>query len=483
MRGLIIPILLLASASLAATARATEEWSRDEVAARFAEQNAPGQVGTGSANEVSGMTAVDNRLTHYPFFDGPTYPDNYQAIAAFLVKLQVLDPADPDYGGMREGEHLPMYIETDNTTESIWVWTRYTELTGDSTFVPNIEAAWQYVLSHPAYQEDGGGPYGYYSMYNCGWALTAEPAYRRVFGDSQYEGYARLCADHVLSNPLELSDLLNRFSEAFAIGALYRFAIEQGNPAYESHALTRGGLLKAHVESSPAQLGRETWALSGGTLFWGIVESVWAANPEGRQAWVDTYDNYLDTYDPAGTWHTAHNGWYALAHAAAWSSTASAEPKGRHRFLVELLLAQDGDNDGGIPAEEDDSDDEDQSWVTNYLAFMGLHPVDLAIDVEVEPATYTIPDGGTLMLDLGVSHNLPDAGLYFLIAFLAPPSSGPMLLGFCAVFMQPKSEVAVPDCPLPFPPGSPLGEWQLELSAYDLTPSRVDREVIQFVVQ
>jgi hypothetical protein len=50
--------------------------------------------------------------------------DDYIAAAWFIASMQVSDTTSADYGGIREGEHLPDIIQTDNTSESIWIFSR-----------------------------------------------------------------------------------------------------------------------------------------------------------------------------------------------------------------------------------------------------------------------------------------------------------------------------------------------------------------------
>ena len=39
----------------------------------------------------------------------------------FIASMQVTDDQDPEYGGIREGEELQEIVQTDNTSESIWM--------------------------------------------------------------------------------------------------------------------------------------------------------------------------------------------------------------------------------------------------------------------------------------------------------------------------------------------------------------------------
>ncbi|MCP4631561.1 MAG: hypothetical protein GY855_01450, partial [candidate division Zixibacteria bacterium] len=70
--------------------------------------------------------------------------DEYAQSAEFIKTMQYLEPNE-DFGGIMEGEHLLDIIQTDNTTESIWIWSRYYQLTGDNQYYQNILNSWQYI--------------------------------------------------------------------------------------------------------------------------------------------------------------------------------------------------------------------------------------------------------------------------------------------------------------------------------------------------
>ena len=78
----------------------------------------------------------------------------------FVARYQVSDSSSANFGGIIEAEHLPTTIETDNTQEAIWVWTRWHELTGRDDYRTNIRRAWHYVMTFPAYREGSGSPVG-----------------------------------------------------------------------------------------------------------------------------------------------------------------------------------------------------------------------------------------------------------------------------------------------------------------------------------
>jgi len=76
----------------------------------------------------------------------------------FVASYQVSDSLSSNFGGVIEAEHLPNIIETDNTQEAIWIWSRWYELTGRDDFHENIRRAWIYVKNNPAFRENNGDP-------------------------------------------------------------------------------------------------------------------------------------------------------------------------------------------------------------------------------------------------------------------------------------------------------------------------------------
>lgn len=340
------------------------------------------------------------------------FEEDYNRAALFLKTLQVMEPG-PVFGGMREAEHMLNIIQTDNTEEAVWIWSRYFELTGDESIIQNIEDAWTYIWNFPSWREEGGShpSYGYYRYYVGGWGLLAEMKYRQVFGDSSHRAYADSAADYYLQNGLNHEyNTLNLMVKAWAMGCLYLYGEEVGNPSYTFHADWEATRMKAWVEADPShRLALEDWAMSGGAVVWGLANSYFRANPDQAPAWMATYAPYMKTFDPSGSWVLAHNAWYALGHWTAYRATADLVYRDNHHFLTDTLLAQDGDLDGGIPAHFDDSDDMDQSWCTAYLGFMSLNPlVEAWVSVVIAPQNAPVvipPEGGEFSCDGSVGNN------------------------------------------------------------------------------
>jgi len=362
MRSLLVATLVFAAA---APALATPYWTAED--AERARQEAPLE-----------------RPALPPPTRGAADPlDDFVAAVWFIASMQVSDSTSADYGGIREGEHLLEIIQTDNTSESIWMFSRYFELTGDAAILPYLEASWTYVNNHPAYDEEGGflPCCGYYRHYNCGWALRAGLKYEEVFADPTHQAYVDSCANYLVANNLNLSG--NQFNVdvnppvlAWAAGNLRAYGVAKSDPDWMLNGWLRGNRVKGWVEANPAILGTEEWAMSGGAVMWGLLESYFDEFPGEEAAWVATYAADMDTVSDAGSWENAWQGWYALGEKRLEESTGDGVWGDRHLALTEYLLAfDDTDDDGGIPANPNDLDTQDQAWVTAYLGFMGLEPL------------------------------------------------------------------------------------------------------------
>jgi hypothetical protein len=353
-------------------------------------------------------------------FTGASYLENLIEAAAFIATLQVADPDTIAYGGMREGEHLPLVIQSDNTQESVWVWSRYRMLTGDATHDANVEAAWQYLMNFPGYSEEGGtGPLGYYRVYNCAWGLWAVMGYEEAYGDTSYKSYGDSCAAYLMAYPLDIFTnvipykTLNGMVESWAVGSLYHYGEHRGDLSLMLAAARMGLDIKTWVEDNPTRgLGQENWALSGGATMWGLVNSYFKKRPDLLRNWLAVYASYLKPYDDSGTWNSAHNLWYSLGHYAVWDATGSSARKVNHRLLIQAMRGLDTDDDGGIPAQTDDPDSTDQSWVTNYLSFMGFNILIPAGDVTVKAEEYVVHQGGMLNVSVAVANNTDSSLTY-----------------------------------------------------------------------
>jgi hypothetical protein len=315
--------------------------------------------------------------------------------AAFIATLQVSDTASAEYGGMREGEHLPHIIQTDNTSESIWMWAHYYDLTGDDTYHDNIDAAWEYCMNFPAYNEEGSDSdiTGYYRRYNCAWAVRAEMEYRRVYGDTSYAWYGDSCASYLCHNPLKMRSLfgmyrkLNGLIMGWAVGNLYDYGLYVGSPVFTSKAVAMSDSVRDWADANPNRLAWMEWAMEGGSVMWGVVNSWFQEHPEDLVAWVDSMAPFLNTEIDSSTYQNAWRGWAALGQCTAAEVLDSQAYAGYFKHLCDTLVLNDGDLDGGIPVIDAEPDNYDQSWVTNYLGFMCMDKLLTISGAASEPET------------------------------------------------------------------------------------------------
>jgi len=217
--------------------------------------------------------------------DRLSYLDDFEAAVWFIASLQVMEPSDSSYGGIREAEHDLDVIQTDNTSESIWMFSRYYELTGDPAILPHLAASWVYVNTYPAYAEEGDSGLftGYYRYYNCGWAVRAGMKYEQVFGDLTHKTYVDSCASYLADHNLQLTGAGGLYDEvnppvvAWGGGNLHEYGVAEGDSLWRDAGWKRGRRAKNWVEADPAILAHERWAMSGGAVMWGILD--WLNHP------------------------------------------------------------------------------------------------------------------------------------------------------------------------------------------------------------
>lgn len=351
--------------ALAPLASATPYWGPDDV------QNRTQSIPKTPEARTIPNTPTGARTT--------SYADEFAREAAFLNTWQV-HTAGADFGGIIEGEALQSIIQTDNTSEAIWVWSRYFEVTGDNQYHQNIIDAFSYSLNHPAYNEEGGSTpnLGYYRMYNCGWAMRAEQKYRDVYHDPTFKPYGDSCASYVRYHTLSHSgsvfyDSLNTAVLSWAVGNLYNAGIHENRPEWRTAAFAQArDKVKVWVEQGPHVLGNQTWAMSGGATMWGLLSSYFAEVPDSTETWVPRYKGYMDVFSDPGDFTNAWDGWYAYGHRAVGLALRDPAELAMHINLTDYLVAEDGDSDGGIPAKPQDTDQMDQTWVSNYMVAFGL---------------------------------------------------------------------------------------------------------------
>ena len=457
----------LALLALVSLTPAQDYWSL----ARIAEVEAAEQQLSGIPSSAISGSATSGPATQA----GASVTPGSAAFTAFDPLAQLLEEATfltvhqvaggKNKGGMREGEALPNIIQTDNTTESIWVWSHYRARTGDTRFDANLASAWGYVEANPAWLEEGGGGLsGYYRIYNCAWGLIAEPEYRAATGDTSHLAYAQQCAQYLKTHFLNVSPV-NTMIKGWAAGALYEFGVQQGDPTYIARAVQLGDKARATVEANPTWLSSEAWAMSGGAIVWGVLRSTFRANPGGK-AWAETYAPLMKDWDPNGNWNLASNGWYALGHDAAWEATANPAFLRTHYDTQLRLLSRDFDNDGGIPTQTSNGSFQDETWVSNYLMFMGTERIAEPLDVAAASDAFTLQAGVPWLVDVTLSSQDPVnfiAGIARLE--LTGPGFGPLpVIAPRTLVLAPLGVTPTYTYAVPLGAGAPPGVYTVEFS-------------------
>ncbi len=295
--------------------------------------------------------------------------DNFTKTAQFFATLQGVD------GGMNEAEDIA-FENTDNTLESIWVWCRYYELTGDNTYFPSVLNAWNYSIAHPAWLEPDSG-----KVYSSSWALAAEQRFRNAYNNWTYSWYANASMQFISSvSGMEPDIFLFPFEtrvhiRGWAAGNMYMYALDTGNATARWEAVGYGNATMTEMENDPSLLSTESWALAGGTSMWGIWKSSMQEFP--NVTWMQTYGPFLETQvvNPGsgpGRSQVGWEAWYAGGHLGIWDITGEDIYYLNFLNLTDRQMAADGDDDGGLPTNYGDPDNTDESWVTSYRAYMIL---------------------------------------------------------------------------------------------------------------
>jgi hypothetical protein len=372
--------VLLAVLALASAALATRMWTRDESESFYRSYQPEWLPRPESLNY------------------GPrrfNYLRQIKLTCDFVASYQVSDSLSADFGGIIEAEHMLTTIESDNTHEAIWIWSRWYELTGRDDYGENIRRAWIYLKNFPAFREHGGVPsQTWYAIWNCGLGFMTEAEYRRAYGDSSFLAYADTCRSFYIENPLTNTAALDYFVTSQSSGMAMEYAREMTDTVLHDSALARGQRVKTWIEAGAAsRLGSQSWAMCGGTAFWGIVHTVGKEDTAAGKLWIQTYGDSLPGFYPTGLWNCSHNIWLANACRASAELSHDTLSWMMHQYLADTLLMRDTDDDGGIPATWTDPDTMDQTWVSTYLDFMGMDVfVTPTYNTDVATLEFVAPD-------------------------------------------------------------------------------------------
>jgi len=348
------------------------------------------------------------------------YPYNYYArymlCANWLHPLQVTTN-DVNYGGQREGEGgYYDIIQTDNTQEAIVIWSNARLLSGNDTlFQTELPRSWIYLRQFPAWLEEGSNG-DYYRSHNSCWGIAATMAYITASHDSSVIGYGDSCANYIRDYPCVGSYSFD--AEGMATGALALYARWRGgsnSARWLDTALARGQRLRLTIQTNPSYyLGNSGagWALSGGCAFWGVVNSICREDTTFGIPWINQYAPSIGVRGGTASWANAWSTWYGNAWTNAYELTHNEAFRDTSVVIANYLLAQDADNDGGIPATVGEASNQEQSWVSMYLDWMLLYPLtnwlqpypnDLSVTASITPNRFVVM-GDSVTLHLTVTN-------------------------------------------------------------------------------
>ena len=300
----------------------------------------------------------------------------YDYRARFIQECGWLATQQQSSGGIQEGEDYTTAVESDNTHEAVWIWSRYAELTGDyTTYQTRINNAWTYLNANPAWLE-GGSITNYYTTYNCAWGMLAEMKYRQVYqgkaGYVDHTAYGHQCASTLHQGNCGTS---GSDGEAcilgLAAGALYQYGVFDSNTVAQADANTFGNTVRTWLNGSAANFKAEAWAISGGAAVWGVLNSYYKVNPSGAAAWATNADANMPLNAMNGSnnnYEFGHDGWYAWGHYAA-SQYLGINSFTKYRNIIDTILASDNDADGGTRQGITYADTSDYAWATDIPQF------------------------------------------------------------------------------------------------------------------
>ncbi|MDP8207613.1 MAG: T9SS type A sorting domain-containing protein [Candidatus Electryonea clarkiae] len=334
-----------------------------------------------------------NRLERAPGeLDEYDYYYEWEQVLDWLPDMQVAQQG-VNFGGMREGEQQMNIIQTDNTQEALRDWCRYGILTGDTTtYRENIADAWEYCLEWPAWEEEGGGNPNYYRVHNAGWGCVATMEYVRTYGDSTFLWYGDECADYLDTYRLNVNGGgTNPLSAGSGAGMLYHYGVWRNNQDWIDAAQEIAEDVRDWIEANPDRLNNyENWAMCGGTAMWGVVTALYLDDPEAGAEWIPEMAEEMDTYAGTGNWNNSWTIWYGHAWNAIHRVLGDEESLMNVIECADNLLEQDDiDDDGGVPATEDQYLN-DQAWTSAYICWYALELL-IDVDTDVRPQSLISP--------------------------------------------------------------------------------------------
>ena len=389
------------------------------------------------------------------------YMAELSRICTFLDSLQVKAVEDPEFGGMIEDEYRTgeeRIVQTDNTQEAIYVWSRFFELTQNDQYMTNIEDAWTYCGHFPAWEEESD----YYKVWNCGWGLRCTIAYHNAFERKDHDDYGESCAEYIREHAMDLpfettppaAGTLNVLTVAWAVWNLNAYAHFIDDSEMQSDAQAMANVVKTWIEADPENIHKATWALSGGVAAACVIDTVFGSNAAGAIIWRDTYlTDMITIYDPdeykPKAWLLAWDSWQALAQNSLYKVTGEF----RHRRTAfeqsDYVRSFDTNMDGGIPVNPASPSSEDEAWVSTYIVLMGFAQLEEPPRISFSMPETALEEGDIFKAAINLNGPGMDAAVD-LYVFLEVQG---MFLAY------PTFEQTVFPIPLQIPLDFDLGEW------------------------
>jgi MYXO-CTERM domain-containing protein len=359
-------------------------------------------------------------------------------IASFEKSMQYTMPcagdagADCNFGGIIEVASGPgnAIVESDNSQEAVWDWS-YTKENGDATdYSTQVAGVFEFlsVDDHAGYnrwKETGDPGPDYYSIYNCGWGVRAVVEYEKATGDMSHHAYGAMCAQHLADNAMNVAmnstKLIDVGTASWGASGLYLWGEANSDANAKSIAAAVGGVAKAWLDTLPSRASLAQWAMTGGVVFYAVVNTYMKEHPAELDAWVTTIaphlGGWIDESMPANPndwtdWRNAWNAWNMLGQFTASRVTTGSLAQGHQTIALDIyskLVAQDTDGNGGIPASQQRPDTEDESWITSYLAYFGVREI-LTLPPPAMPDMSMAGTADMAMTPINMNMNGPGGG-------------------------------------------------------------------------
>lgn len=197
---------------------------------------------------------------------------HFKRASDFLVKCQIIEPyvregilrgsVCPWEVGLTATQGLTILEDFHDTLEAIWVWSYYTDVSGDASYKPNIEMGWEYVTANferfiPPHKRNEG-------LYDCSQVILSGTLYEKVFADKSYRKWLEIAGNKIARYLSKIRSMRGReYSDPWWMTACLASAAQYlGHPEWLEVAtnLVRHGIIEketpfSNVEKEPRHMG------------------------------------------------------------------------------------------------------------------------------------------------------------------------------------------------------------------------------------